>query len=594
MSSSPVRVPVHHRNVSHSGAQQLALATYCTRRLRALCIAAGFGPQTEEVLDTFNRLIEPWGSRPVAADNGWVSDISDDNTPVEFSAAISEGRVQVRVLLEAQADAPTVAAHRRAALELTERLEREHGAYLGRFHRVADLFMPEDMSGPFALWHSVVFDRDRPPMFKAYFNPQARGRENSAALVAEGLARLGMRECYAAVGRTARRGPHLDELKYFALDLTDDPSARVKVYVRHHSASPDDLERACSGAERYAPGEVSSFVRVMAGDRERLTRRATFTCTAFHEGSAKPSATTVYVPVCAYADDDAAVVDRVSAYLAAHGMDPAPYRNLIEGYANRKLEEGTGMQSWAAFRRLSGERLTVYLATEARHVFPPGSIPAGTGDRLAFDDANAAVSCVLGYDLGCHPCVRSIAESGDRARAWAVARVLHEGGRHVARWLPLARVALDRAMRNGTLERLPQTELGGSAAPGELLRALEEARPPSPDPRLVTIERAFAEHVDRLVATDDVERLAALAMLEVCATQVSSALAQAARLDAASCDAVAAAGRAYPELASCIARVPAAVAAFGRGALAAHAALWNVLDELLTIWSAASPEAEGT
>ncbi|HEY8428908.1 MAG TPA: hypothetical protein VIL20_11060, partial [Sandaracinaceae bacterium] len=66
------------------------------------------------------------------------------------------------------------------------------------------------------------------------------------------------------------------------------------------------------------------------------------------------------------------------------------------------------------------------------------------------------------------------------------------------------------------------------------------------------------------------------------------------RLDAASCDAVAAAGRAYPELASCIARVPAAVAAFGRGALAAHAALWNVLDELLTIWSAASPEAEGT
>src|SRR5690606_35049162 len=284
------------------------------------------------------------------------------------------------------------------------------------------------------------------------------------------------------------------------------------------------------GAARYAPGEVSSFVRAMAGDRERLSRRATFTCSAFHEGSAEPSATTVYVPVCAYSDHDAAAVERVGGYLETHGLDPAAYRELLSGYADRDLEEGVGMQSWAAFRRLSGARLTVYLATEARRVFPPGSVPAGTGDRLAFDHADAAASCVLGYDLGSHPCVRRIAETGDRALAWEVARALPEGAQHAARWLPLARVAWERATQNGALARPPRAELGGSAAPAELLRALEGARPPDPDPRLAEVDRALTERIDRLVATDDVERLAALAMLEVCATQLAAAVAEAAGL----------------------------------------------------------------
>ncbi len=397
-----------HRPGAVTQTRAITLASLAGRRLDALCRAAGFGDESGQVVDTFHRLVSRWGDMPLDRESAWVSDISDDNTPVELSAAISEGRVQVRVLLEAQAAEPTLPAYREAALALTERLEQEFGADLTRFRKVQDIFLPETMSGPFALWHSVVFDRGHAPTFKAYFNPQAQGRARAPALIEEALQRLDMPSAWGAVCATARRGPHLDELKYFALDLAADETARVKVYVRHHDATAEDLEAACSLAEDFAPGEVDEFVRVMSGDEERLAQRATFTCSAFVGGSCRPRATTVYVPICAYSADDSVVQQRVHDYLVRHGMQPRAYDKLIEEYAHRPLAAGVGMQSWVAFRHLGTQRLTVYLATEAGQVYPRGAIPAATGDRNAFLSGEAVLRCAADYDLGQHPFIRRI------------------------------------------------------------------------------------------------------------------------------------------------------------------------------------------
>ena len=395
----------------------MSLGEFCETRLEALLGAAGFGSETDVALDTFRRLVEPSRAHPFAPARGWVSDISDDNTPIELSAAISDqGRVQVRVLFEAQGDDPTLASYRAAALALTGRLESEFGASLTRFRAIMDIFMPEEMSGPFALWHSVVFDEGRPPSFKAYFNPQARGRSVAPRLVARALSRLGMHESFGPVSQTARRGPHLDELKYFALDLSDDSRARVKVYVRHHASTPEGLEDASRGAGGYVEGEVERFVRAMGGDRDRLMSRATFTCSGFVEGQSTPNATTVYVPVCAYAQSDETVVERVAEYLSAEGMDPGPYRALISGYANRPLVAGTGMQSWVAFRRLAGARLTVYLATEAAKVFPSGSVPAASAQPFTLPSTASAIELVESYDLSLHPVLEGLAAHTEQAK----------------------------------------------------------------------------------------------------------------------------------------------------------------------------------
>jgi DMATS type aromatic prenyltransferase len=357
---------------------------YASARLGMLCRAAGFGDESEGVVHTFESLISPWGERSRAEGSEWPSEISDDNTPIEFSVAIAERGVDVRVLFEPQAERPVLRDYRAAGIAFQQRLEREFGASLERYRQIQDLFLPEDMHGPFAIWSSAVFSRGCAPAFKAYLNPQARGSEYAPELVQEGLERLGFSAAWENLRDTVlRRGRELDELKYFALDLTDDAETRVKVYVRHHCATAEDLECASSLAESYAEGETLDFVREMRGSGERLNERAPFTCSSFvGRAIERPVATTVYVPVCAYARDDAAVLERVRAYMRRQGFDSSLYESIVNGFANRPLAEGVGMQSWIALRRFgTSARMTVYLATEARRIHAPGTIPAPTPDR---------------------------------------------------------------------------------------------------------------------------------------------------------------------------------------------------------------------
>jgi DMATS type aromatic prenyltransferase len=353
----------------------MPLIDYVLARLERLCTAAQLGDERDAIVNTFGAL---WGDAVVPP--GWISDISDDNTPIELSVAMEGERTEVRVLFEVQATEPTLAAYRRAGLAFHERLEREYGADLSRFRLLQDLFLPEGMEGPFAVWSSVVFARGKAPAFKTYFNPRARGGQNARRLVQTAFERLGMHDALSHLHDTALRRGELDELKYFALDLGADPRSRVKVYVRHHEATPADLEVAASAAASYVPNDTRSFVRAMAGGDAPLRVRAPFTCSAFTaDESCRPASTTVYVPVCAYARDDAAVHDRIARYMRARGLDPAGYDALVEGFANRPLEAGIGMQAWFALRTHAGAaRFTVYFATEATRVHAPGVVPAPT------------------------------------------------------------------------------------------------------------------------------------------------------------------------------------------------------------------------
>lgn len=363
-----------------SGAVAPRLVHRVSERLRALCVGAGLPGEADAVVGTFAELIAPWGYERVQAASAWPSEISDDHTPVEFSVALDGARTEVRALFEALADEPTLRARRAAGLDFHERLGRAHGADLTRFRLLEDLFLPEELDGPFAVWNSVVFPGDAGPAFKTYFNPQARGRVNAAALVEAALGRLGMPRAMAALrAGPLRRGPELDELKYFALDLAAAPTARVKVYVRHHRATPRDLEEATASARHRVPGEALAFAREMSGGDGPLAARAAATCSAFTAGSddGRPDATTLYVPVCAYANDDEVARERLHAYMLRRGLDPARYERIIAAFANRPLRSGVGMQSWFSLRTVDGApRFAVYLATELNQVFAPGTVPA--------------------------------------------------------------------------------------------------------------------------------------------------------------------------------------------------------------------------
>lgn len=370
------------------GKSRETLAGHACRRLSNLCDAVGFDhAAVKRATRTLEELMQPWGTLPLGETGGWVSDIADDNSPIEFSLVFSESGPEVRMMIEALGG-PAMDDQRRAALDLTAKLAAQPGVALSRFWRLADLFLPKQfLGGKFALWHSFCFSANENPTFKVYFNPQARGAAMAQALTQEALRALDFPRAWPHLARiAAARGPELDELKYFALDLSDDPLARAKVYFLHHHATPEQLAAASCTAENQDAADAHRFASAMTGGAARLAARPPYTCHSFVEQSVGPSAdqgivrpreTNLYVPACAYAQDDQELAVRVAGYMRTQGMDAALYERVLSRFAHRPLEAGIGIHSYVATsRRRGARRLTIYLSPELNRTFPRGSVPA--------------------------------------------------------------------------------------------------------------------------------------------------------------------------------------------------------------------------
>lgn len=617
------------------------LVDYGASRLRRLCQGAGFGEEAEEVIATFRRLLEPWGYTPIDQAPGktsgevpgelpkWISEIGDDHSPIEFSVAIVDGAPEVRVLLEVQGEAPTLASQCAAGVAFTERLEREFGACLTRFREVTELFLPEDIDrrSRFAVWHAACFSPGCAPRFKVYLNPQACGREHAQALVEEALIRLGFPHAWPVLGTTAlRRGPLLDEIKYFSLDLANEPWARVKVYVHHHQATPEDLEVACSIARNYVPGEASAFARAVTGGAPCFLLRPPFTCPSFVSGapahgaegtnspggrggsagldaSDRPAETTLYIPICAYAQDDAVVRERISNALLSRSIDPALYRNILDTFANRPLADGVGMQSWVAMRRQRGRlRLTVYLSTESRQVYPPGAVPARAFDEHLFPSAEALMQALDNHGLAQHPFLqRLMRDPADTVSLWLLIRNAYEGtSRHFIRWLAMVTARVEDDRMRCLLARQLHQELGEGdftrahcVLMNGFLRSIDILQPADVAEWHLEPGRRLGERLAcHYLAEDGYEGAAALMAGEICAQQL---------IEVVACLIAAQPHVLAPDmldwlslhdelesdhadesllLARLVPDEETALAAVQRGGMGLYQALWNFLDEM--------------
>src|SRR5690606_30591740 len=130
------------------------------------------------------------------------------------------------------------------------------------------------------------------------------------------------------------------------------------------------------------------------------------------------------------------------------------------------------------------------LATEAGKVYPRGSVPAATPDRLAFESPEDVAESLRRYDLTTHPSLQRLRRSPDGA----------------ARALAVVHAAQDAIARHAGLARL-----GAPDAPGwpELP---QHPGAPAPDRRLEQCARDLEERLAPLVhAEDELEALGALA-----------------------------------------------------------------------------------
>jgi hypothetical protein len=348
-------------------ASDKTLTSYGTERLLPLCAATGLGHNSNAISAMFQRLMGDSGQDSLDRRPRWPSTVGDDRTPYEFSVAYGP-TPELRVMVEPLGDEASLSSHAAVSFALLRSLARDYPIDLSRLALLENLFMPERPSGTFAMWVAVSFGASNIPDFKIYLNPQAQGTAQAPAVIEEAMTRLGFRDSVPVVtSLLARRGPELDELKYVSLDLARGPTARFKVYARHHECTAAVLEAAARPSPYYQPGEISAYLETLAPGVDTYLTRSPFTCYAFTDRSTSgPASVTTHFPINGYAHDDRAVQARVMASLRQLRLSSSDYSATIAGYANRALETAVGLHTYVSLRRESyGPRLTVYLACEA-------------------------------------------------------------------------------------------------------------------------------------------------------------------------------------------------------------------------------------
>jgi DMATS type aromatic prenyltransferase len=356
-------------SIDREGVAQRSLLEFGSKRLTALCRAAGEPQSFAEYLELFEDMLRSWGNRRIGATPLYPSQVADDEAPYEFAIAVSEGAPELQFYVDPLGKAGTLRSNMRVARGLLERLAAARGVPLARLRLVEDLFFPRDPQPPFALWIGASAAAGRPIKLKAYLNPQVRGAQTSVEVVAEALRRLGFQRAWERL-RGALCSPgraHHDELAILSLDLSNAESARAKVYIRHHHATASELATIAAITGEHSPDQVLEFYSLLSGGQGPFTRKPPITEHTFMDADKTcPSATTLEFPIGGYVDTDATARRRVLELLKTVGLPALTYDKALHALALRPLAEGRGIHAHVTLRRDHGSpRVGVYFASEA-------------------------------------------------------------------------------------------------------------------------------------------------------------------------------------------------------------------------------------
>jgi tryptophanase len=306
--------------------------------------------------------------------SAWVSDVSNDHSPFEYSLALSQatGESELRFLIEAQPEENSLAALQERTSRLTNDIAKEYGptkVSLDRLNLVRDLFLPSDAEGRLASWHSFATSNTL-EKWKIYLNPLASGRQNAFQVTREALERLGLASSWRLLESTMTGD---DYPIYFSLGLSPNPEdAEVKVYVAHHGASATQIaQKHVKMDPNSSIHAIELFYWIMAGGSLGPYRgKPGLSCFHFKNTDlSRPAARTVLYPMDSYAANDAEARRRVETYMhaiSAPQLYRDRYRNAISAVQRRPLEAGRGIHSWVSMKeKLDGTRSnTFYLSAE--------------------------------------------------------------------------------------------------------------------------------------------------------------------------------------------------------------------------------------
>jgi hypothetical protein len=354
------------------------LGVHLDARLSRLLRSLGKTEHLSNARRAVKQLTSSWSNEPLEARPAWSSDITDDHSPFELSLSLNGSGTSVRILTEPQdARHPSLSSSWRLANELHERLRSQWGVDTRGYDGVADLFAPSANShGVFSIWHSAILGRRQDTQFKVYLNPAMHGADGAERVVAEALDRIGLGNAWRALRDQALRRAGLDQVLYFALDLTQARAARAKVYVAHRDATAADLVMALERCPGFSPSSVNRWLERLLGGTGPFHDRPPITCFAFNRDSLDLLTTTLHLPVRCYASDDFEIARKVCELLRF--PQRVSYMRALTGVAERPLESGPGLQTYVSLRPSPGQQaVTVYLAPQLYSGAPSRNVEHG-------------------------------------------------------------------------------------------------------------------------------------------------------------------------------------------------------------------------
>ncbi|MEU6991065.1 tryptophan dimethylallyltransferase family protein [Streptomyces sp. NPDC046465] len=226
--------------------------------------------QSADFRQGIQRLMHGWGELPVShgeSRSGGEYFAANDGAPFELSVSWRPGGFEARLLCESADGTPGLLARQASGLALTRRVTAGlSSAAVDRVNGVVDLFTSREPHGPFTLMHAVGWNPGAEPGFKLYLNPGVHGPDTAARSVARAMDKLGMSRAWAATAETLRSLGIENHLGVLALDLSDSPRARVKVYAGLPGCSPQDVEDIARLSATYRPGRATGAFDAVYGD----------------------------------------------------------------------------------------------------------------------------------------------------------------------------------------------------------------------------------------------------------------------------------------------------------------------------------------
>lgn len=326
----------------------------------------------EKLLHALNFSAGEWSHNaiPQTLDrSAWVSDVSNDHSPYEYSLALSQktGAVELRFLIESQPKENNIAALQESTSRLTADIATKYGPTkvdLSRFNLIRDLFLPPNAEGMLASWHSFATSKTL-EKWKLYLNPQASGRQNARNVIREALERLGLATSWKLLENMMTEN---DYPIYFALGLSPNPEdAEVKVYVAHTGATATQI------AQKHVQMDPNSSVQAIeqfyssmgGGSLGPYNGKPGLSCFHFkNKDPSRPAARTILYPMDSYVTNDAEAQQRIETYMdaiSAPQLYREKYRKAIKAVQRRPLEAGRGIHSWVGMKeKVDGSRSNAY------------------------------------------------------------------------------------------------------------------------------------------------------------------------------------------------------------------------------------------